>query len=216
MKGQFIPYRDENPSEHWPVITTALITINVAVFVWSLFDFENIITAWGFTPARLVLVTILTSMFLHGGIDHISGNMLYLYIFGDNVEDRLGRLKFTVFYLLSGLFAAIVHFFSDPGSAVPAIGASGAISGILGAYLAIFPHVKVRAIGPFYQIYRLPAYVLIGFWFVIQLVFGAISLLGGIGSGIAFWAHIGGFAFGYAAGKAYNRGLWRGLERGHG
>jgi len=215
MKGQFLPYRDENPSETWPVITTALIVINVAVFIWSLFDFENIITAWGFTPARFVLATLLTSMFLHGGIDHIFGNMLFLYIFGDNVEDRLGRFRFIIFYLLAGLCAGIVHFLSSPGSAIPAIGASGAISGILGAYLAIFPHIKVRAIGPFYMIYRIPAYILIGLWFVMQLMFGAISLVGGTGSGIAFWAHIGGFAFGYAAGRAYNSGLWKGLEIRH-
>jgi membrane associated rhomboid family serine protease len=215
MKGQFLPYKDENHSETRPVVTTALIIINVAVFIWSLFDFENIITAWGFTPARFALATLLTSMFLHGGFDHIFGNMLFLYIFGDNVEDRLGRFRFIIFYLIAGLCASIVHFLSDPGSAIPAIGASGAISGILGAYLAIFPRVKVRAIGPFYMIYRIPAYVLIGIWFVMQLVFGAISLVGGIGSGIAFWAHIGGFAFGYAAGRLYNRGLWKGLEFRH-
>jgi membrane associated rhomboid family serine protease len=202
MKGQFLPYRDENPSETRPVLTTALIAINVAVFVWSLLDFENIVTAWGFTPAMFVPVTLLTSMFLHGGIDHIFGNMLYLYIFGDNIEDRLGRFGFIIFYLLAGLCASLIHFLSDPGSAIPAIGASGAISGILGAYLAIFPRVKVRAIG-FYMLLRLPAYVLIGIWFLMQLIFGTISLVGGIGSGIAFWAHIGGFAFGYLVGRLY-------------
>ncbi len=203
MKGQFLPYKDENPPETWPLVTTALIIINVVVFIWSLFDFENIILAWGFTPAKFALATLLTSMFLHGGIDHIFGNMLFLYIYGDNVEDRFGRARYILFYLFAGLCASFVHFLSNPGSAVPAIGASGAISGILGAYLAIFPRVKVRAIGPFYMIYRIPAYVLIGIWFVMQLIFGTISLVGGIGSGIAFWAHIGGFVFGYLAGRIY-------------
>jgi membrane associated rhomboid family serine protease len=203
MKGQFLPYKDENPSSTRPVVTTALITVNVAVFVWSLFDFENVIMTWGFTPAHFVAVTLLTSMFLHGGIDHIFGNMLYLYIYGDNIEDRFGRWKYILFYLLAGLAAGLVHFLSEPGSLVPAIGASGAISGVLGAYLAMFPRVKIRAIGPFYMIYRIPAYVLIGFWFLLQLIFGTISLVGGIGSGIAFWAHIGGFAFGYLIGRLY-------------
>jgi membrane associated rhomboid family serine protease len=199
LKGQFLPYKDENPTRSYPVITTTLIVINILVFLWSLFDFENIILTWGFTPANFVLVTFLTSMFLHGGIDHIFGNMLFLYIYGDNVEDRLSAPVFIAFYLMAGVFAGFVHFLSAPGSEIPAIGASGAISGVLGAYLVMFPRVKVRAIGPFYMIYRIPAYVLIGFWFILQLIFGAISFVGMTGSGIAFFAHIGGFVFGVAA-----------------
>jgi membrane associated rhomboid family serine protease len=203
MKGQFLPYKDENPSYSYPYVTYGLILANIAVFIWSLFNFEAVILTWGFTPANFVFITLFTSMFLHGGIDHIFGNMLYLYIYGDNVEDRFGRFKYLLFYILAGLVAGLTHFISDPASAVPAIGASGAISGVLGAYLALFPRVRVRAIGPFYMIYRIPAYLLIGFWFLIQLIFGTISLVGGIGSGIAFFAHIGGFVFGYIVGRIY-------------
>jgi membrane associated rhomboid family serine protease len=200
MKGQFLPYKDENVASRFPLVTTALIIINIIVFVWSLTDFEAITSAWGFVPADFALLTILTSMFLHGGIDHIFGNMLFLHIYGDNVEDRMGRARYLVFYLLSGLAAAFVHFLTNPASTIPTIGASGAISGVLGAYIVLFPRVKVRTLvgfGYFFQTVRLPAYFLIGFWFLMQLVFGSISLLGGTGSGIAFFAHIGGFAFGY-------------------
>ncbi|MBI4021055.1 MAG: rhomboid family intramembrane serine protease [Candidatus Aenigmarchaeota archaeon] len=200
MKGQFLPYKDENPAHRFPLVTTALIILNVAVFLWSLTDFEATIGTWGFTPADFVLLTLLTSMFLHGGIDHIFGNMLFLHIYGDNVEDRLGRLPYLAFYLVAGLAAALTHYVTDPTSLVPTIGASGAISGVLGAYLVLFPHVKVRTLvgtGFFFRQVRLPAYVLIGFWFLLQLVFGTVSLVGGVGSGIAFFAHIGGFAFGY-------------------
>lgn len=203
MKAQFLPYKDENPSCSYPYVTYILIVVNIAVFVWSLFSFEAVILTWGFTPADFAFMTLFTSMFLHGGIDHIFGNMLFLYIYGDNVEDRFGRYKYTLFYILAGLAAGLTHFISDPTSAVPAIGASGAISGVLGAYLALFPRVRVRAIGPFYMIYRIPAFILIGFWFLLQLIFGTISLVGGIGSGIAFFAHIGGFVFGYVVGRIY-------------
>jgi membrane associated rhomboid family serine protease len=203
MKAQFFPYHDENPSRTVPYLTYSLILINTVVFLTSLFDFENIIYTYGFTPIQMVPITILTSMFLHGGIDHLFGNMWYLYIFGDNVEDRLGRTKYIIFYLAAGLTATIFHLATNLGSVIPAIGASGAISGILGAYLAIFPRVKVRAIG-FYTLWRLPAWVIIVFWFVLQLIFGTISFVGGQGSGIAFWAHIGGFVFGFLAGKIYS------------
>jgi membrane associated rhomboid family serine protease len=139
MKGQFLPYKDENPTEHWPVVTASLLLINTAVFLWSLFDFEAIVTTWGFIPADFVPVTLLTSIFLHGSVVHIFGNMLFLYIYGDNVEDKFGKPMFIAFYLSAGVFAGFVHFLSDPSSAIPTIGASGAISGVLGANLAMFP-----------------------------------------------------------------------------
>ena len=208
MKGQFLPYKDENVASKFPVVTTGLIIINVIVFIWSLLDFENVIASYGFTPALFLPLTLLTSMFLHGGIDHIFGNMLFLHIYGDNVEDKLGRIKYIIFYLLAGLAAAVVHFLTGPSSPIPTIGASGAISGVLGAYLVLFPHVKVRTLmgyGFFVRSVRLPAYVLIGFWFLMQLVFGGISLLGGTGSGIAFFAHVGGFVFGYGVLKLRNQ-----------
>jgi len=200
MKGQFLPYKDENVASRFPVVTVALILINIIVFVWSFLNFEGIISTFGFTPATFVITTLLTSMFLHGGIDHLFGNMLFLHIYGDNIEDKLGRLPYLGFYLAAGVVAALVHFLTNPASLIPTIGASGAISGVLGAYIVLFPKVKVRTLvgyGFFFQTIRLPAYFLIGFWFVMQLIFGSISLVGGVGSGIAFFAHIGGFIFGY-------------------
>ena len=213
MKAQFLPYKDENPSRSFPFVTVTLIVLNVAVFIWSLTNFNYIIQTYGFTPAQFSFLAIITSMFLHGGIDHIAGNMWYLWLFGDNVEDRFGKVKYSVFYLAAGVFAALVHYVSDPVSAIPAIGASGAISGVLGAYVAIFPKVKVKTIGPFYQTFELPAWTLMGLWFALQLIFGGISLLGGEGSGIAFWAHVGGFIFGWMVGKVYNKRLWEKLFR---
>jgi len=208
MKGQFIPYKDENVSHTFPYVTVSLIVLNVIVFLWSLLDFENIVFTYGFTPADFVFLTFLTSMFLHGGIDHIFGNMLFLHIYGDNVEDKMGHFKFLAFYLLAGVAATLVHFLTSPASIIPTIGASGAISGVLGAYIVLFPKVKVKTLigyGFFFQTARLPAYVLIGFWFVMQLVFGSISLVGGTGSGIAFFAHIGGFVFGYVITKIFKK-----------
>ena len=199
MKGQFFPYKDENVAKSFPAVTYALIAINVAVFLWSLSDFEHIISAYGFVPVNFVLLTLFTSIFLHGGVGHIFGNMWYLYLFGDNVEDRLGKAKYIVFYVLSGLAAALAHYLTDPSSIVPTIGASGAISGVLGAYLVLFPKVRVH-VASYYYSGTVPASALVGFWFLLQLILGTASLAGS-GSGIAFWAHIGGFVFGYAAAK---------------
>lgn len=200
MKGQFLPYKDENISATKPYITYILITINVAVFIWSLTDFENVINIYGFKPADLMLITVFTSMFLHGGLDHIFGNMWFLFIFGDNVEDKLGKIKYIIFYLLSGIAATAAHFLTNIGSTIPAIGASGAISGVLGAYLAMFPKVRVHVLSRVGAT-TVPAYVMLVLWFVLQLIFGAVSFVGATGSGIAFWAHIGGFVFGYAITK---------------
>ena len=201
MRGQFFPYQDENVSKSFPYVTVSIIALNVAVFLWSLLDFENILNTYGFVPAGFSILTIFTAMFLHGGIDHIFGNMWYLWLYGDNVEDRMGKIKYLAFYLLSGVAATLVHYMTNVGSEIPAVGASGAISGVLGAYLVLFPNVRIKAIGPFYQTYRLPASMLIGLWFGLQFLFGLQSFAGGTKSGIAFWAHIGGFAFGYLAAK---------------
>jgi membrane associated rhomboid family serine protease len=145
--------------------------------------------------------TLLTSLFLHGGWLHVGGNMLYLWIFGDNVEDRLGRIRFLVFYLLCGVAASGVHILANPHSTVPTIGASGAIAGVLGAYLLLYPGARVLTLIPlgFYlQVVQLPAFFFLGFWFLIQFISGAASLAarGGGAGGIAWWAHIGGFAAG--------------------
>jgi len=189
------PTGDENPRRTTPVLTWSLIGINVGIFLWSLTDFDHVVTTWGFTPGLFVPATLLTAMFLHGGPDHLFGNLWYLFLFGDNVEDRMGKALFLPFYLGAGLVATLTHYATDPGSLVPTIGASGAISGVLGAYLVFFPQVRVRVWIRF-LIIRVPAWGVIGFWFALQLLFGVVSLTGGQGSGIAFWAHIGGFAFG--------------------
>lgn len=199
----FFPYKDLNVRGGFPHLVVFIILLNIITFLWSLTDFENIIFTYGFIAASASLLTAFTSMFLHGGFDHIFGNMWYLWIFGDNVEDRFGKLKFSILYLSSGLFASFVQYLTNPSSTVPAIGASGAISGILGAYLILFPRVSVRAVGPFYMRVELPAYFLIGVWFALQLFWGTVSLVGDTGSNIAFWAHIGGFIFGVVAGLIY-------------
>ncbi len=204
MKGQLFPYKDDNPSATRPVITYLLIAANVIIFLWSLLDYENIINIYGFKPAEFAIITVFTSMFLHGGFDHLFGNMWFLFIFGDNVEDKFGKMKYILFYLLAGVAATLTHFATNMGSVIPAIGASGAISGVLGAYIAMFPKVRVHVASYFYH-GTVPAYVMIGFWFVLQLIFGAVSFLGPQGSGIAFWAHIGGFVFGYAVTKMFYR-----------
>lgn len=198
MKGQFFPYKDENVAKSKPYITYGIIIACVAVFAWSLTDFENIINTYGFTPADFVLITLFTSMFLHGSIGHIFGNMWFLFIFGDNVEDKFGKMKYILFYIAAGVAAALVHYLSDTGSAIPTIGASGAISGILGAYVVLFPHAKVHTIGPFFQRFPLPAYAMLGLWFALQF----LGLFGS-GGGIAFFAHIGGFVFGAAIALVY-------------
>jgi membrane associated rhomboid family serine protease len=196
-KGQFFPYSDTAPRRKFPILTISLIILNVFIFIWSLSDFENIILTYGFIPAKFSLFSLFTSMFLHGGLDHLFGNMWYLWIFGDNVEDKLGKAKFLLLYFLSGLSAIFFQYLTDPTSTIPSIGASGAISGILGAYLLLFPREKILT-SIQYTFIRIPAYIVIGFWFLIQFIFGTASLLGGTGSNIAFWAHVGGFLFGLA------------------
>ena len=213
MKGQFFPLYDTAPVKKKPYITIALILINVIIFIWSLsspivtieFNGEKgyipkYTLDYGFIPAQWSIITIFTSMFLHGGLDHIFGNMWYLWIFGDNVEDYWGKIKYIIIYFLSGIGATFFHWLSDPSSVIPSIGASGAISGILGSYLVLYPKAGVVVRGG-----ALPAYFVIGFWFIMQLMFGLVSLTGGIGSGIAFWAHVGGFVFGAAITIIYKK-----------
>jgi membrane associated rhomboid family serine protease len=195
-KGQFFPYSDTAPRKRFPIITVSLIVLNVVVFVWSLTDYENIISKYGFVPASFSFLTLFTSMFLHGGFDHIFGNMWYLWIFGDNVEDSLGKVKFVLLYFLSGISAAFLQYITDPSSTIPSIGASGAISGVLGSYILLFPQEKVLT-NIQYTFVRIPAYIVIGFWFVLQLLFGAMSLAGYSGSNVAFWAHVSGFVAGF-------------------
>lgn len=203
-----IPIGDENAgSVLKPYVNFALIGICFAVFLYEMLLSERQLTAlffeWGAVPARIThgdgLITLLTSMFLHGGWSHIIGNMVFLYVFGDNIEDVMGHLQYLLFYLLTGLAAAGLQIALDPSSTIPMIGASGAISGVMGAYLVLFPQGRVRALvffGYFGQVILVPAWTMIGLWFGLQLL-SAFASLGASGEGgVAFWAHVGGFVAG--------------------
>jgi membrane associated rhomboid family serine protease len=186
-----------------------IIFANAAAFFYELridpSGVNNFINTWGLVPAQfwtnpqVAWITIFTSMFLHGGWFHIVSNMWILFIFGDNVEDRMGSGRYLVFYLLSGVAAALLQAFLLPESSVPMVGASGAIAGVLGAYLLLFPRARILSLVPIFFIFTLieiPAVVFLLFWFASQLFSGFLSLAGSSGSGVAWWAHIGGFVFG--------------------
>jgi membrane associated rhomboid family serine protease len=185
-----------------PVVTYILIAINVIVFLLELAGGDAFIERWSFVPANFAanpagaFITIFTAMFMHGGWAHLLGNMLYLWIFGDNVEDRLGHVKYLLFYLLCGVAATFAQMLVNPGSHVPNLGASGAIAGVLGAYIVMFPQGRVNVLlGR--QVTAVSALIVIGFWFVLQLFssFGAITAAGDTG-GVAYMAHVGGFVAG--------------------
>ncbi len=201
-----IPFHDENPTKHFPLLTIALIAGNIFVFFWE-FSYpgrtEVLFINYGLVPHTFVNSPIRTypnvfsAMFLHAGLLHLAGNMLYLWIFGNNIEDVLGKIRFITFYLLCGLIAAMCHVFMDTGSQIPMVGASGAISGILGAYLVLFPKAKVKTLvflGILITIIRLPAVVLLLLWLGIQVYSNMSS--SNIGGGVAWMAHIGGFIAG--------------------
>jgi membrane associated rhomboid family serine protease len=197
------PLGDDNSARRLqPVVTYALIALNVVVFLIELTGGEDVIQAWSFVPVRFLadpagdFVTIVTSMFMHGGWLHLGGNMLYLWIFGDNVEDRFGHLRFLAFYLVCGIAATFAQLAFSLGSDIPNLGASGAIAGVLGAYLLLFPNRRVTVMAG-YGIMQMPALVVIGLWFILQL-FSGIGSLGEAADtgGIAFMAHIGGFVAG--------------------
>jgi membrane associated rhomboid family serine protease len=210
-----IPLKDDIPSIRFPAVNTALIAVNAAVFLFEMAlggALQPFILGRGVVPARLLSAgfagwsTILTSMFIHGGWAHLIGNMLYLFIFGDNVEDAMGHARYLLFYLLCGTGAAWAHVLSGPGSVVPTIGASGAIAGVLGAYLVLYPRAGVLTLIPlgfFFRIVRVPAVAVLGFWIVLQIVLGLVSLplAGGTPGGTAWFAHIGGFAAGLILAK---------------
>lgn len=200
-----IPLRDVIPSRTKPGVTITLIVVNVLVFLLqsSLNDRgqEAFIYAFGLVPAYFSFVTVFTSMFVHGGLAHIAGNLLFLWIFGDNVEDRLGHLRFLFFYLLCGFLAALAQLFLDPDSTIPMVGASGAIAGVMGAYLVLYPHSRVLMLFPFpVFLFELPAIAFLGMWFFVQFLNGVGQLpvfqQDQISGGVAFWAHVAGFAAG--------------------
>ncbi len=198
-----IPLKDDNPRNTFPLATVVIIAINIVVFFFEVqAGYSPIIERYGAVPQQLLrgrfLETILTSMFLHGGFMHLGGNMLYLWIFGDNIEHYLGSGRFVMFYLACGLLALAAHVAIGGSSEIPLVGASGAISGVLGAYMVKYPRAKVLVLIPiiwFLTIRAVPAIFVLGFWFVMQL-FSGIGTIGAEGGGVAFWAHIGGFVAG--------------------
>ena len=210
-----IPLRDQNPSRSTAVVTRGLIVLNVAIFLYELSlgpDLRDFMFSWGLVPARLPAaldlggeplawtgLTLVSSMFLHGGWLHLIGNLWYLWIFGDNVEGRFGSAGFLLFYIAAGVAASLLHVFSNLDSRAPTLGASGAIAGVLGAYAVMFPRARVITLVPlfpFFQVIPLPAVLMLGLWFAFQFVAGAISVGQSAGGGVAWWAHIGGFVFG--------------------
>ena len=225
----FLPLKDLNPTVHRPVATYGLLAANVAVFLYQLSLGSKLggafVASYGATPYEIthltdlvgdvkagipllhfpgphpIFLTLLTSMFLHGGLAHLGGNMLFLWIFGNNVEDILGPFKFVLFYFACGLAAHGLHIASNPSSMVPTVGASGAISGLLAAYLVAFPRARILSVvflGFFLRIAAIPAFVIIIYWFIIQAVSAFASVGGVAGGGVAWFAHVGGFLAGLA------------------
>lgn len=206
-----IPLKDNIPTRHPPIVTVTLIAVNVIVYLNEMMmgplAFRRFLFMYGLIPFELtqgisfaphpvpVYATIFTSMFVHAGLFHVGGNMLYLWIFGNNVEDSMGHLRFLVFYFLSGIAAALAQISMNPDSRIPMVGASGAVSGVLGAYLLLYPHARVLTLitfGWFWRIVQIPALYVLGFWIVVQLLNGALTF-NFQGGGVAWFAHIGGF-----------------------
>ena len=206
-----LPLGDHNPRRTTPFVTWLFIGINILMFFWELSlgaNLERVLRGVAFIPARFwadsnlvqEFIRTMTSMFLHGGWLHLGGNMLYLWIFGDNVEDRLGHTRYAIFYVLCGILATLAHAFASPMSNLPSIGASGAIAGVLGGYLVLFPHARVTTLIPIFVVItvrEIPAIFVLGMWFVLQFFSGAASIGASqdVG-GVAYFAHIGGFVAG--------------------
>jgi len=210
-----IPIRDDNPTATKPLLTATLIAVNVLVFLYQvslspkagqLFVFQfgaipSVVSGDQRLPSQVAVIppvlSLFSSMFLHGGWMHLIGNMWYLWIFGDNIEDAMGRMRFLLFYIISGLAASLCHVLTNPASQIPTIGASGAISGVLGAYFLLYPQARILVLIPlgfFTRLIYVPAVVALGFWFFLQLLSGTMSDVQG--GGVAWWAHIGGFVTG--------------------
>ena len=229
-----LPLRDINPTYRFPIVTVTLIGVNVAVFILELMfsaqgQLELFIGRYAIIPYELTrgvdlpppslrpaFLTIFTAMFLHGGFLHIAGNMLYLWIFGNNVEDNMGHLRFLIFYLLCGVAASVAQIAVNPASDVPNIGASGAIAGVLGAYIIMHPRAQVETLlflGYFIRVVRIPALIVLGYWILIQLLQGLLSLGLPASGGVAWFAHIGGFFAGVILVHIFRRpqpqSIWR-------
>ncbi|MEG3436992.1 rhomboid family intramembrane serine protease [Pannus brasiliensis CCIBt3594] len=217
-----VPLRDNNPTSIVPYVTYGLIAVNILVFFYEITlnprQLESFFQLYAVVPRQLSAdlqgysigqpfpewATLFTSQFLHGGFLHVAGNMLFLWIFGNNVEDRLGHIKYLIFYLACGALAALTQWFFSPASTIPSLGASGAIAGVMGAYILRFPQAEVLTLIPlgfFFWTVRIPAFFFLGFWFLQQALYGVANLgvaanIGMEGGGIAYWAHAGGFVFG--------------------
>ena len=210
-----IPLRDANPSGSVPFLTYGLIGVNAAAFLFELLlgaGLPDFFAQFGVVPARIgaaldapgadpeAFPTFLTSMFLHGGWMHLLGNMVFLWVFGDNIEDRFGHGRYLLFYIIAGAAAASAQVLAEPTSTVPMVGASGAIAGVLGAYVILFPRARVLTLVPLFvtfQLLELPAFVFLGLWFLLQIGSGLLSLgVGADAGGVAWWAHVGGFLAG--------------------
>ena len=231
-----IPLRDANPTRQTPYVTIVLILACCVAFAWELgvattggdAALEDFVLRYGTVPARVsadlaagsylgpAMLGVITGVFLHGGWLHLLGNMLFLWIFGNNIEDRLGHLPYLAFYLAGGIAASLAQVAIDPSSDVPLIGASGAIAAVLGAYFVFYPGARITSLvflGFFYQLLNVPAIIVLGYWFVLQLIDGVASLgAENAQGGVAFFAHIGGFVAGMAV-ALLARGAGRGLER---
>jgi membrane associated rhomboid family serine protease len=214
-----IPLRDNIATRTFPIITVSIIFVNILIFLWLRFTLtgmegQTVYKYYGLVPRELMTsastrwdlvpynaMTVFTSMFLHGGFLHLGGNMLYLWIFGNNIEDAMGHGRFLVFYLLAGIVAAFAQFFYDPTSNIPMIGASGAVSGVLGAYLVLYPYARIKTllfIVIFIKIVELPAILLLTIWFFMQVMYSQLE-------GVAWYAHIGGFVFGLIMIKLFSK-----------
>jgi len=217
-----VPLRDDNPTQITPYVTYGLIAANIVVFLYELSLNSQLLNGffhnWAVVPNELTAsfngaptsqlvpewLTLVTSQFLHGGFLHVAGNMLFLWIFGNNVEDRLGHVKYLIFYIACGVLASLTQWYFSAGSSIPSLGASGAIAGVMGAYILRFPQAEVLTLLPLgilITTVRIPAFFFLGFWFVQQAFYGVASLeapanIGMEGGGIAYWAHAGGFVFG--------------------
>jgi len=230
------PYKDDNPTILTPVVTVGIIALNLAAWIFlqgagAEGPLARSVCELGLIPGEVLGTvpagtavplgpgmqcvttgqphwwTVLTSMFMHGGWFHVLGNMWFLWVFGNNIEDSMGHARFVVFYLLCGVAAAATQMIVDPGSRVPMVGASGAISGVMGAYIVLYPRVRVHTLitlGFFFTTVTLPAYVILGYWFLLQLLFGTVGVIAGAqGGGVAVWAHVGGFVAGLALIKLF-------------
>ena len=207
-----LPLKDNVPTRHFPLVTLVLVAVNVAVWIfYQLPDLEGSTRELAYQPCEVTNtcppgtatgenwpVTAVTSMFMHGSWLHLIGNMLFLWIFGNNVEDAMGHVRFVVFYLLCGIAAAALQTAFDPNSIIPMVGASGAIGGVMGAYVLLYPRVHVHLfvfLGFYATTIAVPAYFMLGYWFLVQFVSGSVAI-GAQGGGVAFWAHVGGFVAG--------------------